>query len=369
LVYLFIGALILFRWWGRRVMHGMKFGRSFNRWAFLGEKVDVHLKIKNHSLWPIPWLQIRESLPVGLHTKGPFQDVVYLSPKAELDFTYQLDCTKRGLYPVGPLNMFSGDILGVGTTRKYSLAPEYLTVYPKIIPLAKIEFPSQSPLGTLRHTQPIFEDPTRIRGKRDYATGDSLRRIDWKASASAGRLQVKLFEPSIALETMVFLNLNANEYDLRTRFFDTELAITVAASMANWISAARQSVGLATNGYDPLIDASRPPLLPSRRGRGHLLRVLETLARLQMVESEPISQLLRQEMVNLPWGATLILITGKVEEDLFESLFQARRAGLKAYLVQSGQSKDIQILEQRTRQFGIPMVQFLREQDLDIWRC
>ena len=74
--------------------------------------------------------------------------------------------------------------------------------------------------------------------------------------------------------------------------------------MANWISAARQSVGLATNGYDPLIDASRPPLLPSRRGRGHLLRILETLARLQMVESEPISQLLRQEMVNLPWGAT-----------------------------------------------------------------
>ncbi len=369
LVYLFIAALIMSKWWGSRVMNGIDISRSFNHWAFLGEKVTVNLNIKNRSILPIPWLQIRESLPVGLHTKGPFQDVVYLTPKGDLDFSYQLDCVKRGLYPVGPLHLFSGDVLGVSKNKTHVLTPENLTVYPKIIPLVKIEFPSQSPMGTLPSTQPIFEDPTRVRGKRDYVEGDSLRKIDWKATASSGRLQVKLYEPSIALETIIFLNLNADEYDLRTRFYDTELAITVAASMANWISSARQAVGLATNGYDPYMDTTRSPLLPARRGRGHLLRLLEILARIQMVESTPLAQVLRQELVNLPWGATLILVSGHVDDDLFDSLFQARRAGLKAFLVQCGQTKDIRLLEQRSRQFGIPMVQFLREQDLDIWRC
>jgi uncharacterized protein (DUF58 family) len=368
LVYLFFGALIASRWWGGKVMRSIDLERSFNHWAFLGEKVRVDLNIKNRSFLPVPWLQIRESLPVGLHSRGPFQDVVYLTPKGNLDFSYQLDCKKRGLYPVGPLHLFSGDVLGVGKNRTHSLAPEYLTVYPKIIPLVKIDFPSQSPMGTLRHNQPIFEDPTRVRGKRDYTAGDSLRRIDWKATATSGRLQVKQFEPSISLETMIFLNLNANEYDFRTRFFDSELAITVAASMANWIVSARQSVGLATNGYDPLMDASFPPILPARRGRGHLLRLLEILARLQMVESLPLSQLLHQELAKLPWGATLILVSGKIDDDLFDSLFQARRAGMNAYLVQCGQTKDIRSLEQKARQFGIPLVNFMREEDLDIWR-
>lgn len=368
LFYLFIGALIFSWWWGSRMMHALEFDRSFHHWAFLGEKINVDLNIKNRSLLPVPWLQIRESLPVGLHTNGPFQDVVFLAPKAQQVFSYQLDCNKRGLYSVGPLHLFSGDILGVGKTRSCNLAPEYLTVYPKIIPLAKINFPSQSPMGTLRHTQPIFEDPTRIRGKRDYVTGDSLRRIDWKASASSGRLQVKQFEPSIALETVIFLNLNANEYSLRTRFFDSELAITTAASIANWISTARQSVGLVTNGYDPVRDSAASAFLPSRRGRGHLLRLLEILARVQMTESTLFAQVLRQELVNLPWGATLILVTGTVDDELFESLFQARRAGLQAYLVQCGQTKDIRTLAQRAQQFGIPMVQFLKEQDLDMWR-
>lgn len=369
LIYIFIGALVFSRWWGSRMMSAMEYKRSFNHWAFLGEKVTVDLNIKNHSLLPVPWLQIRESLPVGLHTKGPFKDVVHLPPKTQQVFSYQLDCNKRGLYSIGPLHLFSGDVLGVGKTRTCSLASEFLTVYPKIIPLVKIDFPSQSPMGTLRHSQPVFEDPTRVRGKRDYVAGDSLRRIDWKASAASGRLQVKLFEPSIALETVIFLNLNANEYSLRTRFFDSELAITAAASMANWISSARQSVGLVTNGFDPVRESPEPSFLPSRRGRGHLLRLMEILARVQMVESTPFADVLHQELVNLPWGATLILVTGAVNDDLFDSLFQARRAGLQAFLVQCGQADNIQILEQRARQFGIPMVQFLREQDLDVWRC
>ena len=54
--------------------------------------------------------------------------------------------------------------------------------------LTSLSLPSHSPLGTLRHTQPIFEDPSRVTGKRDYISGDSLRRVDWKATAATGRL-------------------------------------------------------------------------------------------------------------------------------------------------------------------------------------
>src|SRR3972149_2468824 len=67
--------------------------------------------------------------------------------------------------------------------------------------------PPQSPMGNLPPPQPIFEDPSRVIGKRDYVAGDSLQRVDWKATAVVGRLQVKQYQPSTARETLIVLSL------------------------------------------------------------------------------------------------------------------------------------------------------------------
>ena len=67
--------------------------------------------------------------------------------------------------------------------------------------------------------------------------GDSLRSVDWKASATVGRLQVKLYEPSIALEIAIFLDLSFSGYKPQSRIDATELAIVIAASLASWIVA------------------------------------------------------------------------------------------------------------------------------------
>ena len=275
LLYLLIGAYVLGRLWGRRSLAGISLQRTYPQRAFLGEMIQVKMKISNSSWLPLPWLQVREQLPVNLHSKGPINLVATLGPKGTLRMDYNLDCRRRGYYPLGPLDLFSSDVLGMTETRQLRFHPEYLTVYPRIVPLTRVKFPSNAPLGTLRHSQPIFEDPSRVRGKRDYVTGDSLRRVDWKASASTGRLQVKLFEPSIALETMILLNLKRDDFLPRRTYDVSELSIVVAASLANWIVGKRQSVGLATNGVDPFINGGRPLPLSPNRGRAHLLKLLE----------------------------------------------------------------------------------------------
>jgi uncharacterized protein (DUF58 family) len=223
-------------------------------------------------------------------------------------------------------------------------------------------------MGTLRHHEPIFEDPTRVRGKRDYVTGDSLRRIDWKSTAVTGRLQVKQYEPSIALETMIFLDLCEAQYLLKERFQATELAIVIAASIASWVVRKKQSVGLATNGLDPLKAGGPPPPLPVRKGRGQLMRVLESLARLQTAEAEPLTDMVRRISANLAWGTTLIMITGQVDENLFDELFQARRSGLDSFLVLCGSGLRYSETRRLAEHFGFPVFRFADEQDLDVWR-
>ena len=368
LLYLLVGALIAGSWWSRRALGAVTTRRSFVSHAFLGEKIPVQVEIANRGWLPVVWLQARESLPVELHGYGATHQVISLGPRGQAQVNYTLDCLKRGYYPVGPLDLFSGDLLGLARQGQRSAAPDYLTVFPKIIPLRRVEIPSDSPLGTLRHTQPIFEDPSRVIGKRDYITGDSLRRVDWKATANTRRLQVKLFEPSIALETMILLNLNAGEYDMRARYEATELGIVAAASLANWIMRQRQAVGLATNGIDPFRDGVQPPTLPPRRGSAHLMHILETLARLKVSESILLVELLNHEMVHLSWGTSLILITNQVDDVLFDGLFQARRKGLKACLVLCGMVAGLDQIRAKAAYFGYPTYSLLNERDLDIWR-
>jgi uncharacterized protein (DUF58 family) len=368
LLYLLIGAWLAGSWWSRRALDSVDSSRSFVSHAFLGEKIPVRIDITNRGLLPVVWLQARESLPAELPAIGTPNQVISLGPRGQTQIDYTLDCRKRGYYPVGPLDLFSGDLLGLSRPRQVKVSPDYLTVFPRIVSLRRVKIPSHSPLGALRHTQPVFEDPSRVIGKRDYITGDSLRRVDWKATASTRRLQVKLFEPSIALETMIFLNLNANEYDMRSRYEATELGIVAAASLANWIVRSRQAAGLATNGLDPFRAGGQPLRLNPRCGAAHLIQILETLARLKVAESIPLVELLNREIVHLAWGASLILITNRVDDRLFDGLFQARRRGLIASLVLCGMIPAVDEMRAKATYFGYPLYTLLSEKDLSIWQ-
>ena len=368
LVYFLVGAYALSRGWSRRAARGVQFKRTFQTRAFLYEKIPVQLELSNPRWLPVPWLQVTDHLPLDLIVPNAYRAVTAIGSYGRRQFTYTLNADRRGYYPIGPLHLRSGDLIGLNEEVDLAGQVDHLIVYPKIIAFTEVKLPSRSPLGTLRHAQPIFEDPARVRGKRDYVTGDSLRRVDWKATAALGRLQVKQFEPSIALETAIFLNLNADEYAQRTRLDATELAIVVAASLANWITGKRQSVGLYVNGADPIGLEEKPRGLPARKGRAHLTRMLEVLARIRSTPCAPFAQMLQHETPRLPWGTTLILITGALDDALFDEIFRARRAGLNVVLILCGTVPDLALVRQRAEHFRIPVQHFTRERDLNIWR-
>lgn len=367
LIYLVVGALVAGMWWSRRALGQVDAKRRFPTHAFLGETVKIDLHVQNKGWLPVPWLELRETLPVALAGPHSFQTVTNLSPRADAQFEYFVQARKRGYYPIGPLSISTGDILGLSDSLQAKMQAEALVVYPKIIPFTSMKIPSQSPQGTLRHTLPLFEDPTRVFGKRGYTSGDSLRRIDWKSSASTGRLQVKLFEPSIALETFVFLDLNAEDYYYRSRIDSTELAIVIAASVSNWIVEKKQMVGLMVNGRDPLTADSRPQSVPPRKGKRHMMRLLETLARAEMAENSALVPLIQQQRYQLAWGTTLIVITGTASPELLDELYQARRSGQNSVLILAGRDFPDEEVQRRAAFFGIPVVSIATERDLDIW--
>jgi len=368
IVYLLAGVYIAGRLWSSRVLGGLKHERSFVGRAFCGEEVRVQLTVNNQGWLPLIWLRLNESLPVEVAPAIPLRQVLSLGPRGQVSYEYHLRARKRGYYKLGPLFASTGDLFGLVGEQRWESGSDPLIVYPRIVHLSSLQLPSFSPLGTLRHYQPIYEDPSRVTGKREYIAGDSLRRVDWKATANTGSLQMKKFDPSISLTTEILLDLNEVDYDPHGWVDATELAIIVAASVSEWVIRHKQSAGLNTNGLDPLNSQTEYTRVPPHKGQTQLVQILEVLARIRAGDGFPFAELIQREAHHLPWGTTLVLVSGMSDERLFTEIFRARQAGLNAILVLVGPVRGLRAIKDRCAQFGIPIYHLRNEMDLDQWR-
>jgi len=369
IVYLFSAVYVLSRLWTQRTVDQLCVRRRFTDHAFSGDQVTVDVTVQNGGWLPIPWLEVHESLPVGL-TAPPFhRQVLSLGPREQHHLRYTLHCHRRGYYPIGPLTMQTGDLLGIVRHRQLQVAPEHVIVYPRVVPLQQLGLPTRSPLVALPARTPLFEDPARVMGVRDYQRGDSPRRIHWTATASAGRLLVKQYQPAISRETLICLDLDREDYGQRQRYSASELAIVVAASIANHvIFQERLPVGLTTEAWDPLLDEQARFFLPPRSERTHLMRLLEVLARVQLTAGTSFADVLRRESVNLSWGATLTVITGRESEALFDMLVYLQRAGFAVALIIVQPAHPSAALQERADLLGVPVHRVWAEQELEAWR-
>lgn len=375
IVYLLFAVYLLSRLWMRRVTDQLDAYRRFTAHAFHGDQVTVDLVVRNTGWLPVPWLELHESLPVEL-TAPPFhREAVSLGAGERRSFRYTLNCRKRGYYPIGPLEMQTGDLLGVTSPSQVKIAPGHVIVYPRMVPLQQLGLPTRSPSVVLPARTPLFEDPTRVMGVRDYRRGDSPRRIHWSATAHAGQLLVKQYQPAIARETLICLDLDRGDYGQRQRYTATELAIVTAASIANHIIVEEElPVGLATEAWDSVSGDRARFSLPPRSERAHLMNVLEVLARVDILPETTFTDLLRRESVDLPWGATLVVITGRESEELLDTLVYLRRAGFLIALVLVQPAQSSAELRGRTEALrssdllDVSVHRVWQERDLEGWR-
>ena len=360
--YLLFGVYFGANWWSGHTLRAVAARRTFQNRTFLNQKIPVELELKNTSRLPVAWLQVHEALPLALIAPPFLQTAVTILPRSSATLRYELSARRRGYYTLGPLRLLTGDLLGLTPEQETGGPEDNLTVYPQIVPMPAFNLWSRSPFGELRSTNPVFEDTNRPQGKRDYVIGDSPRRVDWKTSAALGRLQVKTFQPSMSLDTMLCLDMDPADYDPHLRFDLMEVAVIAAASTANRVIQQKQAVGLITNGSDPLEELDAFRRLSSGKGSGSLMSILDVLARVESGPERPFLPLVRREMARLAWGSTLVLITGNYPPELDETIFQARRMGFSAALLLVGLQPNLAAIQQRARRYHF-RVWNIRHQD------
>lgn len=336
--------------WQRVSLWRVSYDRTLSEQrVFVGETIELSTRVNNRKILPLAWVKIDDQFPAALapenKTLAPSHTPLraYLTQHAALGgferarWAYRIPCHQRGFYNLGPARIKSGDLFGLFEREWLSPRTDRLIVYPRVAAMQDWGLPPKDPLGDAKSRVLLFDDPTRPRGVRDYRPDDAPKHIHWRATARRGELQVKQYDPTIAYQWVLFVNVATFPHAWQGT--DPELlerVISLAASMAYFGAERKYSVGLIANGTWPESD-QRLKILPSRDPQ-HLRHLLEALAAITSFVTTPIETLLAHESSNLSWGATLVLITGVVTTALLAEMLRLRHAGRRLALISLDES-------------------------------
>ncbi|MFT5193405.1 MAG: hypothetical protein ACI9EW_000283 [Cellvibrionaceae bacterium] len=327
--------------------------------AFEGEEVELRIITTNRKYLPVFWLNVVYELPKGLKMKqidltissssqrGYLRSYWFLNPWQTVLRRFEIECTDRGYYHIGPGYMETGDPFGFFSGRMTLPETFELIIYPKVYPIDEMSFPARQPFGEFRSVGRLFEDPMRTIGIRDWQMGDSQRRIHWKATAKYQTLFSRVYEPAEEEKAMIFLNIATLENFWHGYIPELqEQAIRVASSLAYELSEKRLPVGLIANGR--LFRKELAIKLLPGRSPDQLMLILELLAGVTSFATSSIEDLLISETPGIPWGTTLILITAVTHDALLATLLDLTAAGRPIVLISLAKEPPTEYLPQIT---------------------
>ena len=355
--------------WARYCLRHLRFEREMSvKRALFGETITLSCMVENAKLLPLPWLEIEDTVPRALSIQGRRARVQVSSNRAVLEnlFSprwyeritrrYTINCTTRGVHTFGPTTIRSGDLFGFSERNETLEDRQYLIVYPLVAPLSSFNLPAHYPFGDRRAPRRLLEDPSRVIGVRDYAYGDELRRVHWKATARTMQLQSKVYDATTTYTLVMFLNV-ATKLDIHFGVHPElqELSICAAASVADWALNEGYAVGLYANSmmYMPetgmklpekqdqnahnqeaaremsvrdQLNLRRIQLAPASN-EDQRKRIMEVLARVQGFFGSSIEEMIHTERTHLPAGATVVVITSTISDPLLDTLSRLKQAG------------------------------------------
>jgi uncharacterized protein (DUF58 family) len=337
------------RLWSRHSLDGLTYTRtvSENR-VFRGVSVTLTTSLTNRKWLPLPWLEVEDQVSDRMRVRNqetlpstrPGTTVLRLTTSVRwferVSWTFEIDCPQRGAFHIGPVSLRSGDLFGFFSQQQRLDQRDRILVYPQIVPLEEIGLPPRHPFGDIRTPRHHITDASRTVGIREYRPEDSFRFVHWKATARLQELQVKVFEPTVAMQLGIFLNLDTYERPWEgIDYVRAESAITAAASLATHGIENRYLVGMYANGVLAGSDQSlriRPGLNPDQ-----LPMILEGLAKLTPLAATNFQRILRDEARRFPGGSTIVVISALMTESLTAALAEVLESGHRVTLLKVGE--------------------------------
>jgi uncharacterized protein (DUF58 family) len=201
-----------------------------------------------------------------------------------------------------------------------------IVVYPRIERLPFWRLPAADLEGSHAHPERTLQTTPLATTVRPWAPGDSMNRIHWKTTARYGEIQVKEFDLEQTADAWVFLDLQRAIQAGRGDESTTEVAVRVAASVADRAILEGRAVGLTVN-------AHRQTVLPSDRGSRQHLKLMQLLAAVEADGAASLAESLVGGLGRVRRGMTVVVVTSSLDRDWVRPLASLRARGIGCVIV------------------------------------
>jgi uncharacterized protein (DUF58 family) len=311
--------------------------------------LEEEFQLANLSAIPKLWVEVRDHSNLPGHAASRVLGM--LGGNQWRGWRVRTRCTERGRFVLGPITVKSGDPLGIYERERRIHNVNTLLVYPATYALHGFPLPPTFMPGGEALRRRTHYVTTNAAGVRDYVAGDSINRIHWPTSVRRQRLIVKEFELDPMSDVWIVVDLHAgshvsplpleadaevmqlplaNAADEDAPFQlpaeTEEYAISVAASVADHFLQQDRLVGLVAYG-------KHREVIAAERGERQRTKIMETLAVIRAEGEVPFDRVLQSEVMYLPRGSTVVVITASPDVAWAANVQRAARSGLRTVAV------------------------------------
>jgi uncharacterized protein (DUF58 family) len=243
----------------------------------------------------------------------------------------ELACAARGAYTLPGFRVETDAPFGLWRTAVAAAPPRRLLVTPRFTSLTELALPSgrrYQPGGVALAS--LVGEACEYVGNREYRDGDSVRDIDWRATARLQRPIVREYREEYFLRVAVVLDTHVPRRAPRARREDFERAVSHAAAVGD---------ALARQEYLVDLFAAGPNLYHLLAGRSlaYLDQILDILACVESTPEEPFATLEPELVANLASISCVVCVFLQWDEPrrAFADLLRRHGVGLMLDVVRS----------------------------------
>ena len=299
-----------------------------------GEVLPVDIEVIQRRRSAAELFVIPYNLPPGLNSisaDGSAVPVLKTGSAAHVHLGIQ--CSMRGTFTWGGFRAETDYPLGLVRAYRNCISKERVLVYPRFTPLERLNIPvgRRYQPGGVAMSSDLGESFEYI-GNRDYREGDSVRNIDWVATARLNTPIVREYRDEYFLRVGVVLDTHVASQNRSEGLENFERAVSVCASVSDY---------MARSDYLVDIFAAGPNLyhLTAGRSLAYLEQILDILACVEYSLDEPFS-IVEPELTDyLSRLTTVVCVLMNWDENRrdFVHRLATQGTGIKVIIVRDGE--------------------------------
>lgn len=324
--------IIYERLWHKHLTVDISFAKNH---IFEGEQCELMEVIQNRKRLPLPMLKVKfktdRHLVFGDSTEGARttdqfyrNDIFQIGGGEKVTRTLKFTGGRRGYYLIEDVSLVATDLFL--TSQMVSELPTRAEIYVYPRPYDSAEFRrSLTHLnGEVLSKRHLLEDPFEYRGIREYQPFDSMRSINWKATARTGELKVNQKNYTSLKSIRIFFNIQDD--NIMKKEDCVEASLQLVAGLSSFFLKQGIQTFCCGNGLD--IRTHKPLSIEAKAGDWQLDAIYRGLARLDLTQpAANFADTFRERLFSEAAGTLTCFVAPNQYEDFLTLLEQYADAG------------------------------------------